>query len=116
MPSWMFIRSRRPEIIRMNECTTCSAHPYDPCRRDDGAPSDRNHSARVELSLSLFGLVGRREYVDARTTPNGSSVCSPECEHCDGEKSAWTRTDELRGWVCPLCDLALDEMVDGGSS
>lgn len=116
MPSWMLICSARPEIVRMNECVTCAAHPYDSCRREDGRTRKLHHPARLALSLSLFGLVGARQYMDARTTSYGSSVCSPECEHCDGEKSAWTRKDDLRGWTCPLCDLALDEMVDGGSS
>ena len=34
------------------------------------------------------------------------------CEHCDGERSHRVRLDELRGFVCPPCDSALDEMLD----
>ena len=32
------------------------------------------------------------------------------CEHCEGENSLQTRNDELRGWVCKVCDKILDEM------
>lgn len=34
------------------------------------------------------------------------------CEHCDGEHSPKVRLDDLRGYVCPSCDSALDEMFD----
>lgn len=53
-----------------------------------------------------------RTYVDARVTPNGSNYCSPHCEHCDGERSHMVRHDQLRGWCCPPCDSALDEMLN----
>jgi hypothetical protein len=39
-------------------------------------------------------------------------VRSPECEHCDGVDSPMVRQDELRGWICPVCDSALDEMFN----
>lgn len=38
-----------------------------------------------------------------------------ECEHCDGERSDQVREDRLRGYVCPPCDSALDEMLGEGS-
>lgn len=34
------------------------------------------------------------------------------CEHCDGEHSDRVRLDPLRGFVCPPCDSALDEMLE----
>jgi hypothetical protein len=36
------------------------------------------------------------------------------CEHCEGERSRKVRHDELRGFVCPPCDSALDEMLGEG--
>jgi len=52
-----------------------------------------------------------RHYFDSWTTPFGALACSPACEHCDGERSRLVRKDDLRGWVCPHCDSALDEML-----
>ena len=34
------------------------------------------------------------------------------CEHCDGERNAFTRIDARRGWVCMDCDRILDKMLD----
>jgi hypothetical protein len=62
----------------------------------------------------LDRATGRR-YFDSWTTPYGSLVCSPSCEHCDGERSRLVREDHLRGWVCPPCDSALDEMLGEGA-
>lgn len=56
-----------------------------------------------------------RRYFDSLTTPYGMRVCSPSCEHCDGERSSLVRRDDLRGWVCPPCDSALDEMFEEDS-
>lgn len=55
-----------------------------------------------------------KQYVDSWTTPHGMLVSSPSCEHCDGEHSRYVRNDHLRGWVCPSCDSALDEMLKEG--
>ena len=33
------------------------------------------------------------------------------CKHCDSERSPKVRLDTLRGFVCPPCDSALDEML-----
>lgn len=60
-------------------------------------------------------VVDGRRYVDSWTTPHGMLVSSPSCEHCDGERSRHVRNDHLRGWVCPLCDSALDEMLNEGT-
>lgn len=56
-------------------------------------------------------IVDGRRYVDAWTTPHGATVSTPECEHCDGERSRYVRIDQLRGHVCPDCDSSLDEML-----
>jgi hypothetical protein len=57
-----------------------------------------------------------RRYFDAWTTPScvagRALVSTPECEHCDGERSRYVRIDDLRGYVCPDCDSSLDEMFD----
>jgi len=37
------------------------------------------------------------------------------CEHCESERSTKVRLDDLRGYVCPPCDSALDEMLGEGS-
>lgn len=52
----------------------------------------------------------RRRYFNSLTTSYGPYVSSPCCEHCDGADSPMVRQDALRGWVCPVCDSALDEM------
>ena len=58
----------------------------------------------------VAGIVGpdriRRSFVGAIV-----GIDAP-CEHCDGERSDRVRHDELRGFVCPDCDSALDEMLD----
>lgn len=59
--------------------------------------------------------VMRRRYFDHLTTPRGMMVSSPCCEHCDGVDSTLVREDDLRGWVCPVCDSALDEMFSEGA-
>ena len=38
------------------------------------------------------------------------------CKHCQGENSAKVRLDPLRGFVCPSCDSALDEMLGEDAS
>jgi hypothetical protein len=49
------------------------------------------------------------------------------CEHCDGDRQQhrelsrqvgkpwlyWSRSDHLRGNVCPACDNALDQIMEG---
>lgn len=49
----------------------------------------------------------KRVYVDVRKR------CWPwrDCEHCDGENSPHVRVDYLRGYVCKVCDDALDQML-----
>lgn len=48
----------------------------------------------------------RPRYSDNRTTYYG-----PYCAHCDGEHARFVvRLDDLRDWICPHCDDALDAM------
>jgi hypothetical protein len=54
----------------------------------------------------------KRRYFDCLTTSHGPYCSSPQCEHCDGERSLMVREDYLRGWICPLCDSSLDEMFN----
>ena len=51
--------------------------------------------------------VGTRRYHDTR---GRCWPVSQQCEHCDGVDSDYVRNDDLRGLVCPPCDVALDEM------
>ena len=71
----------------------------------------------------------RRRYFDVRRPPAHSTAAirgndgiyrslaggvvgiSIPCEHCDGERSPKVRADVLRGFVCPHCDSAIDEML-----
>lgn len=59
-----------------------------------------------------------------KTTARRYQWIATVCEHCDGEHQtqfqldkppapwlAWGRDDYLRGYVCPKCDSALDEMT-----
>ncbi len=112
---WMFHRSRRPEVIRMQQCPRCAANPHEECI-SGGRRAWRNHSERLELARFVADISGHRDYFDALHTPYGALVSSPACEHCDGEKSAWVRhdTETNRGWVCPLCDHSLDAMYPEG--
>jgi len=74
-------------------------------------------------------VVSRRYFDTSRTPKTGPAVVrGPDsvyrtltgdaigidrpCEHCDGERSRRVRLDALRGYVCPPCDSALDEMLD----
>lgn len=34
------------------------------------------------------------------------------CEHCDSVESLYVRRSELRGWVCAVCDDALDYLEE----
>jgi hypothetical protein len=98
----------------MNQCPACNAAPHRPCHgRTFSRARSAHHSERITWSLDLgrSATAARRSYIDALHTPRGSQVSSPACEHCAGEKSAWVRHDELRGWVCPVCDDSLDAML-----
>ena len=92
--------------VLMNQCTTCGALPGVPCVGVESA-----HGERRAIDRFVRGLTAKHRYVDHLTTPWGMLVCSPACEHCDGEKSRWVRQDELRGWVCPICDDVIDAML-----
>jgi hypothetical protein len=122
----------RPDLVRMNACV-CGAAPGEPCRGRGPRFRRTHHSQRVALARFVASLERNRSYHDAMTTPglwtfperrlsDGTLiermagrllVSSPPCEHCDGERSRWVRTDPLRGQVCPLCDDALDAMFEG---
>jgi hypothetical protein len=92
--------------VRMNQCPSCVALPGERCRNPRG-----EHQERVEIAHFVELVMAKRRYIDHMTTSYGALVCSPECEHCDGEKSRWVRADSLRGWICPICDDALDAML-----
>lgn len=117
---WLFSLSARPEIARMNQCPACNADPHQLCYgRTFSRRRTVNHSERkaFAITIALTAMSKHRTYVDALNTSNGALVSSPACEHCDGEKSAWVRYDTTtnRGWVCPVCDDALDEMYPESS-
>jgi hypothetical protein len=108
------------EAVRAVPCPRCDANPRDLCNGGRGyfggaifRRGHRNHRERVALCRELAAITARtgRRYFDARTTPYGMQVCTHECEHCDGEHSRMVRIDDLRGFVCPSCDSALDEML-----
>lgn len=59
--------------------------------------------------------MSKRHYVDGTSQEIASAYCRdpygpPICEHCDGEHCSLVRRDSLRGWVCKICDGALDAM------
>ena len=56
-------------------------------------------------------VVRGRRYVNSEVVFRGNWLW-PCCEHCDGEHSVYAREDSLRGFVCPSCDSALDEMFE----
>lgn len=121
------------ERTRMNACP-CGAAPGRPCR-GRGLPELplRHHAERAAIARLVAAMMRRRRYVDSLTTPalwtfpartlaDGTVIermegrlleTSPPCEHCDGERSRWVRTDPLRGQICPLCDDSLDAMFEG---
>lgn len=71
----------------------------------------RGDSDPYQLACQLLTKTQNfHRYVDARTTDGAEA-----CEHCDGEESPMAREDHIRGWVCPVCDeaLDLDDEVDG---
>jgi hypothetical protein len=97
----------------MYQCVACNADPHQLCYgRTFSRRRTTNHSERKKyaIDVALYAMSKHRTYIDALNTSHGALVSSPGCEHCDGEKSAWVRQDNLRGWVCPICDMALDEM------
>lgn len=51
--------------------------------------------------------IGNREYWSTFGQVYPATI---QCEHCDGVDSHFVRIDNLRGHVCPPCDLVLDEM------
>lgn len=67
------------------------------------------HGRPIDKALCPVGPDGVQRDLAGRIV----AITRP-CEHCDGEHSTQVRVDDLRGFVCPACDSALDEMLGEG--
>jgi len=57
----------------------------------------------------VIGMIRSGRHLYGSTVGQSYPATIP-CEHCDGVDSELVRVDNLRGHVCPPCDLVLDEM------